>query len=139
MKSFWLLLCITFVGAAGCNSSKNMAKLNDIKWVLVTLNDQKVELADPEGEIFILFDDASKRVNGKAACNRFFGNYEMDDAKLKFSPMGATRMACPDLQKETEFFKMLESVDAYTIKDNKLSFLSRGKVVATFRKGEDNK
>lgn len=139
MKSFLLLLCIALLGVDGCNSSKSMAKLNDVKWVLVTLNGEKVKLSDPNNEMFIQFDEAEKRVNGRAACNRFFGNYEMDGTKLKFSPMGATRMACPDLAKETEFFGMLDKVDSYKIKDNTLSFESKGVVVATFKKGEEEK
>lgn len=58
----------------------------------------------------------------------------MESSRLKFSPMGATRMACPDLQTETEFFQMLDGVDGYSIKDNKLSFLSKNKVVAVFKR-----
>ena len=48
-------------------------------------------------------------------------------------------MACPDLQTETEFFQMLDGVDGYSIKDNKLSFLSKNKVVAVFKKAEEGK
>ena len=90
-------------------------------------------------QIFIQFNEAEHRVNGRGGCNRFFGNYEMESSSLKFSPMGATRMACPDLQTETEFFQMLDGVDGYSIKDNKLSFLSKNKVVAVFKKAEEAK
>ena len=79
------------------------------------------------------------KLSGVGGCNRFFGNYEMESSRLKFSPMGATRMACPDLQTETEFFQMLDGVDGYSIKDNKLSFLSKNKVVAVFKKAEEAK
>lgn len=137
MKSFLLLLCLGLLGVGGCNSSKCMAKLTDIKWVLETLNGEKVKLTDSNSEIFIQFNDAEKRVNGRAACNRFFGNYEMNDNKLKFSPMGATRMACPDLQIENQFFQVLDEVDAYTIKENVLTFLAKNKPVATFVKAEE--
>lgn len=136
MKSLLILLFMIFGGIGSCDSAKEAAKLKDVKWVLETLNGEKVELADPENKMFIQFDIAEKRVNGRAACNRFFGNFELDDSKLKFSPMGATRMACPDLQKETEFFQMLDKVDSYEIKDNTLLFLSKGEVVATFQKTE---
>ena len=121
MKSFLLVLCVA-LSVVGCNSSKNMAKLSGVKWVLQTLNDKELS-----------------RVNGRGGCNRFFGNYEMESSRLKFSPMGATRMACPDLQTETEFFQMLDGVDGYSIKDNKLSFLSKNKVVAVFKKAEEAK
>lgn len=138
MKSFLMLLFIIFGGIGSCDSAREAAKLKDVKWELETLNGEKVNLADPENKMFIQFDVAEKRVNGRAACNRFFGNFELDDLKLKFSPMGATRMACPDLQQETRFFQMLEKVDSFNLKDNTLSFLSKGETVATFRKAEEN-
>ena len=137
MKSLFILLCITMAGV-GCNSSKNMAKLGGVKWVLQTLNGEEINLTDQNSEIFIQFDEAEHRVNGRGGCNRFFGNYEMEGKKLKFSPMGATRMACPDLQLENTFFRMLDEVDSFSIKDNLLSFLSKEKVVAVFKKaGEE--
>lgn len=137
MRNLFVLLCITLAGV-GCNSSKSMAKLSDVKWILQTLNGQEIKLSDPNSEIFIQFNEAEKRVNGRGGCNRFFGNYEMEGHKLKFSPMGATRMACPDLQKETEFFKMLDEVEDFSINANQLSFKSNGKVVAVFRKAQEN-
>lgn len=138
MKNLLILLCITLAGV-GCHSSKNMAKLSGVKWTLVSLNGAEVQLSDQNSEVFIQFNEAEKRVNGRAGCNRFFGNYEMEDSKLKFSPMGATRMACPDLQIENAFFQMLEEVDSYKIKDHLLTFLSKGKEVAVFKKTEEVK
>ncbi len=138
MKSLLLLLSLTLLGV-GCNSSKNMAKLDGVKWELKALNDREIKLTDNNSEVYIQFNEAEKKVNGRGGCNRFFGNYEMDGDKLRFSPLGATRMACPDLQLETEFFKVLETVDTYSIKDGVLSLKSKGKVVAVFDKAEDTK
>lgn len=138
MKQVVLLFCI--VGTIiSCNSSKNVAKLGGVKWVLQTLNNKKVGMTDQNSDIYIQFDEIKKSVNGRGGCNRFFGNYEINGNKLKFSPMGATRMACPDLQLENEFFKMLETVDTYSIKENTLSFLSEGQTVATFKKTAEEK
>lgn len=138
MKNLLLLFCLTLIGV-GCNSSKNMAKLYDVKWELKTLNEKEVKLTDNNSEIYIQFNEAEKRVSGRGGCNRFFGNYEMDGDKLKFSPLGATRMACPDLQTETEFFQVLETVDSYSLKDGVLAFKSKGKPVAVFYKAEEQK
>ena len=138
MKNLLVLFCLVLMGV-GCNSSKNMAKLNDVKWELKMLNDKEVKLTDNNSEVYIQFNEAEKRASGRSGCNRFFGNYEMEGDKLKFSPMGATRMACPDMQIESEFFQMLETVDAYSIKDGLLSLKSKGKVVAVFYKAEELK
>lgn len=138
MKSLLLLFCLALFGVS-CNSSKNMAKLDGVKWELKSLNDREVKLTDNNSEVYLQFNEAEKKVSGRGGCNRFFGNYEMDGDKLKFSPLGATRMACPDLQLETEFFKALETVDTYSIKDGLLSLKSKNKVVAVFNKAEEPK
>jgi heat shock protein len=138
MKSLLLLFCLALFGVS-CNSSKNMAKLDGVKWELKSLNDREVKLTDNNSEVYLQFNEAEKKVSGRGGCNRFFGNYEMDGDKLKFSPLGATRMACPDLQLETEFFKALETVDTYSIKDGLLSLKSKDKVVAVFNKAEEPK
>lgn len=133
MRLFSILLCIALMGMGGCKSKKEVVKLDGMRWVLKVLNNKEVVLSDPENKIFILFDDVAKRVNGRAACNRFFGDYEMSETKLKFFPMGATRMACPnDSDWEAEFFQMLETVDSYKVKDKMLYFLSQENIVAEF-------
>ena len=70
MKSFLLVLCVA-LSVVGCNSSKNMAKLSGVKWVLQTLNDKELSLTDPTSEIFIQFNEAEHLVNGRGVCNRF--------------------------------------------------------------------
>ena len=65
MKSFLLVLCVA-LSVVGCNSSKNMAKLSGVKWVLQTLNDKELSLTDPNSEIFIQFNEAEHRVEGGA-------------------------------------------------------------------------
>ena len=42
-----------------------MAKLSGVKWVLQTLNDKELSLTDPNSEIFIQFNEAEHRVNGR--------------------------------------------------------------------------
>ena len=83
--------------------------------------------------MYIFFNDGEKKVNGRAACNRFFGDFEITGTELKFSPVGATRMACQNDSKwESAFFLMLEKVDGYSVKENILAFTSEGKEVAKF-------
>lgn len=131
MRVLLLLFCMV-LAEAGCRSSEN-AELGGVKWVLVSQDGEQIKLTMPDNEIFMEFNPTEKRVNGRAGCNRFFGNYEQDGSKLKFSPMGATRMACPDLQAENSFFRMLDGVDAYRIKNHHLTLLSKGKEVADFK------
>lgn len=137
MKKILFLICFTpLLMAVSCHSSKNMVKLSDTKWVLETLDGNEVKMKEQRNEIFIQFNEVEKRVNGMAGCNRFFGSYEMDGSKLKFSHMGATKMACPDMDVESAFFKLLEETDSFSIKDHQLTLLQKGKVLAVFKAGE---
>jgi heat shock protein HslJ len=56
--------------------------------------------------------EADGKVAGSGGCNRFFGGYEQDGESLSFSPLGATRMACPPgiMKIEQDFFDMLGAV-----------------------------
>ena len=139
MKVFLALMCLALVTVGGCKSGKELPKVDGIKWKLVELNGKEVVLSNPESEIFMFFDSADKKVNRRAACNRFFGNYEMEGEKLTFSSMGATRMACPaDSEWEDEFFEMLEVVDAYAVEEGRFTFLSKEEPVAVLQAVEQD-
>ena len=72
-------------------------------------------------------------VAGRTNCNRFFGKYELKGQELSFENLGMTRMACPDMQYEDAFVKMLDEVDSYEIKGSDLKFFDDKKVIAEFR------
>jgi heat shock protein HslJ/uncharacterized membrane protein len=59
--------------------------------------------------------DASQRLSGNAACNRYFGTYELGEGTLRLKPAGSTRMACepPVMEQETRFLAALEAVTAF--------------------------
>lgn len=133
MKTLLVLICMAALGLDACQTGGGKVELTGMKWVLQTLGGKKVELADAQRPVYIQFNAAEKRATGMAGCNRFFGGYELDGTKLKFSQMGATRMACPDLETESAFFKMLEDTDSCEIKDRQLMFLQKGKVLAVFQ------
>ena len=46
-----------------------------------------------EEDYFLNF--AGDRLNGKAGCNSFSGNYQLSDFSLSTGPLAVTRMACP--------------------------------------------
>lgn len=126
-------ICMAGLMLMGCRSSKDDMGLTGTKWVLELVEGQKVEMKIANNEIVMQFSGDEKRVTGMAGCNRFFGGYEADGNKLKFSHMGATRMTCPDQEAEARFFKILEDTDAFQIKAQQLSLLQKGKVLALFK------
>jgi heat shock protein HslJ len=51
------------------------------------------------------------KIEGTTGCNRFFGSYVQDGAKVTFSGTGATKMACPQggvMQQEAAFLAILQ-------------------------------
>lgn len=119
---------------ASCHSSEDAAKLTEMKWTLELIDGKKVETQVENNVVFMQFNDKGEnRVSGIAGCNRFFGGYEEDGNKLKFSHMGATRMTCPDIELEMKFFKVLENTDNFVIKDRQLSLRQKDKVLAVFK------
>lgn len=48
------------------------------------------------------------RVAGQGPCNRYFANQTAPYPWIKIGPIGATKMACPDLEQEQAFFQALE-------------------------------
>lgn len=132
MKTIVVVILIG-MGMISCNSSRNMVKLTGVKWVLENLEGKPLQMKENGNKVYIHFNDAEKRADGMAGCNRFFGAYELDGKTLKFSQMGATRMTCPDMNIETAFFKMLENTDRFEIKERRLLLMHGNQVLAEFK------
>lgn len=84
-------------------------------------------------EVSVTFT-ADGRISGTGGCNRFFGTYESGEGgSLTFSPLGATRMACPPeiMSQEDSFFVALGRVTSFAIEDDRLSLAAgdEGRVV----------
>ena len=77
------------------------------------------------------------RVAGIGGCNRFGGQYELKGDSLTFSPLAATRMACPGEAMKTEqaFFDMLGKVKAVKLEGDRLELLgANGEVLGRFNR-----
>ena len=91
-----------------------------------------------EADFFTLeFNAADTMVAGRTNCNRFFGKYELKGKELELKNLGMTRMACPEMQYEDAFVKMLDEVDGYEIKGEELKFYDDKKLLAEFRAVQD--
>lgn len=74
------------------------------------------------------------RLTGVGACNRLTGAYKTDGKRtLKIGPLAATMMACPGMDEEDAFTKMLESVTHYDMDGPMLLLLSDGELRAVFQ------
>ena len=93
-------------------------------WKLKTLDGKDVKMADnQEREIFFTLKSQDNRVTGFAGCNTISGEYTLEEGnRIRFDKMATTLMMCPDVDvNESEFLKVFELVDNYTINGDVLS------------------
>lgn len=95
-------------------------QLTDSAWRPTVLGEMPI---DEDTRIFIQFG-ADGRTGGHGGCNRFFGDYELNEGKLDFGMLGATRMACgePADSFEISFLEALENTTSAVRAGNRLAF-----------------
>ena len=125
-----LLLAMTACGG----SQKEALPLEGTTWKLAKMEAIPAKAIDAEADFFTLqFSAADTLVSGRTNCNRFFGKYELKGKELELKNLGMTRMACPDMQYEDAFVKMLDEVDRFEIKGAELTLFDDHKALAVFK------
>jgi len=128
------LLLVSCMTRESVGTGPDAVGMEGIRWYLVEVAGSAVSPMAGDKQPHIMLDSAQKRASGFSGCNNFFASYELDGESLKFGPVGATRMACPDLEMglETEVFKAIEQTKTWKIKNGELLFLDDSKVLARF-------
>ncbi len=125
---------VLLAAMTACGGAQNDKPLEGPVWKLVSMEGVPASAIESGEDAFtLLFSADDMSVGGRTDCNLFFGNYEAIDGTMAFGEMGMTRMACPDMEYEEAFMRMLESVDGFTIEGEHLSLLSGEQVLATFK------
>jgi heat shock protein HslJ len=77
-------------------------------------------------EITLEFPEQGKAA-GHGTCNRYFATVTATGGSIRFSGIGATRMACPEAlaNQETNYLKALESAESFVIEGTSLAIHSR--------------
>jgi heat shock protein HslJ len=143
-----LILAFVFVAivTAGCKSTQQMpavpvqpaplatTELEETHWKLTELIGKPVVLNENmKKEIYIVLKKEGNSVQGFSGCNMIMGKYELKEgSRITFSGMASTMMACPDLATESEFNKMLGTIDNYSINNGVLS-LNKAKMAPLAR------
>ena len=118
-----------------CGGSQQKAlPLEGTQWKLAKMEAIPAKAIAAEEDFFTLeFNAADTMVAGRTNCNRFFGKYELKGKELSFENLGMTRMACPDMQYEDAFVKMLDEGDRFEIKGAELTLFDDHKALAVFK------
>ena len=98
-----LCLCAAFTLAACVTPAMSNDEIAGVDWHLVGLEGQTVGWAAS-----IRFD--GDKVGGMAPCNRWFGKSGATLPDVSIRAIGATRMACPDLNAESAYFDALQAM-----------------------------
>ncbi len=100
--------------------------LANTKWKLVELMGKKVD--NTTGKDYLLtMNSKTGKFSSYVGCNNIMGSYLMKEANtITFLYVGATKMACPDMDFESKYMAMLPRIDNYMIEGNMLH-LHKGK------------
>jgi uncharacterized lipoprotein NlpE involved in copper resistance len=110
-------------------STPPVTDITDVTWRLIEIQGKPISRLDKNKKpIQFKLNSKDNRVNGFAGCNNFWGSFNLQSGnRISFSKMASTLMACPDLHIETEFYRILDRTDNYTLKANFL-FLNKAKM-----------
>ena len=133
MKKYFAAAAL-LVTMAACGSAAQDKTLEGTTWKLAQMGSIPATAINQETDFFTLeFNAADTMVAGRTNCNRFFGRYEVKGDRLHLGEMGMTRMACPDMQYEDLFSKMLGEADRFAIDGSELTLYDDRKPLAVFR------
>lgn len=104
-----------------------VTKLENKKWVLVSMFDSLTTLGIGDTTIYIQLDMKAGKLSGHGVCNHLRASVKNEGSQLTFGKIGFTKMKCPSqgniLEKIIE--NLLEATDSYTLKGNTLILLSQ--------------
>ncbi|HEX2786926.1 MAG TPA: META domain-containing protein [Ignavibacteria bacterium] len=137
-----MITAVVLYSCSGAGTTGTGQSIKNTKWMLESLYGERVDTMylTSGNEISLNFADSSQ-MNGKAPCNHYFSTYTVTGTTLTIGAIGATRMACPELDLEQRYFSFLGNVTRYSISSNasgnRLTFYSVTDgltTTATFRK-----
>jgi heat shock protein HslJ len=103
-------------------------------WTLKTMEGEDVAKLFEMKKPTIEFDMEKGRVHGNAGCNNYNAPFEIKDGVITLGLAMSTKMACPGMDGESKFLKVINGTIEASIGDGDLMFYKDGKKVMTFSK-----
>jgi len=109
-----------------------LSSLYDTKWELKKIhNAGNVETVT--NKAFIKFNEEKKSAGGNGCCNAFGSSITVSGNKISLKDIFSTKMYCESVQQtEGAFFKQLEKVNRFVIKDKALLLYKDKEVLLEF-------
>lgn len=120
---------------AACGGQKVNLPLEGTQWKLMEMDGKANPAFTAEPDTFnFTLDPTRMMVYGVGACNRLFGPYELEGKdELDIERLASTMMACPNMDLESRFSKLLEEADKYKIDGDVLTLFDDGKKLLVFK------
>jgi heat shock protein HslJ len=117
--------------------TKGFYAIQDKYWKLTELNGKPIAIDTMMGkEPHFVLNGGENRFSGNGGCNNISGQYKLTNPdSISFSKTISTMMACPGLQQESSFLKILDKARTYQVSKDKL-ILRDGdmKIIAAFKR-----
>lgn len=132
-----------------CRKSSNATHkpLKATVWTLVQMEGKNItaEMAE-DGAPRIIFSPEDGTFGGYGGCNSMGGEYRMTPSEalsqrdvageISLGGIFSTKRMCQNGRLETKFFRLLASVDSFTIEQNRLFLFSGGEMTLLFEASE---
>ncbi len=141
MKQVFIILALA-VMATACNHTNNKnateqidsaalstietttanADLFATEWKLLELDGKAIKVDTTfKKEPMLVFEKDTEKLSGNGGCNGFMGSYKLGENNgIELTLGGATMMACPNLELESQFHDALKQTKSYRIEGNTL-------------------
>lgn len=125
----WVILLACLVGIGGCASVPETslpvpeANLTNTYWKLLEVGGEEVRIEDNQREAHLIFRDDG-HVMGHTGCNSLKGQYGVNEGRIGFLAMAATRMACPGNTTEGPMLDAMKNTVDIVIEGKRMTLLN---------------
>ena len=123
MKLIAFISAGTFILLSAFIMKKNNTatqSLYDTKWLLKKIYTE-TGVEEVQTKAFIKFDAAKKSAGGNGSCNSFGSSFTISGNTISFNNIFSTKMYCEGVQQtEDAFFKLLDKVNRFEVRDKEL-------------------
>lgn len=116
--------------------SQSTSKALNGNWELdyMANTNESIRTSLQQQKIALTFNSSDNTLSGKGACNKYSSTYTSQGKSLHIGNIASTRMACPNLETESIYFKNLEKVTSYSIHEQTLTLIAGDIAIMRFKK-----
>lgn len=105
----------SWFGTSSSTARASQQSLLGTSWVVTDLAGAPA----PTDAVMTLNISSDEKINGRAACNGYFGTAHISRSSLRMSGIGSTKMACaePVMAAETQFLNALNRTRSFSVSE----------------------